>query len=772
MLEGIHCAGCVKKIEDALISLDGVEDVSINLASNTGIVDYDPQRVSGSQISKKISSLGYGIKDEDIVVDIEGMHCANCALGLEKSLREVSGVSGANVNFNTGRAFITYNPLEVGIDTISGIVEKKGYKVVSKGSKETKERNPYLNTFIFTLVLALPIIIITHFTDFGYRPYVLFLLTTPVQFISGFTFYRSALYSLKEKSANMDVLVMMGTSAAYFYSIGTTFIFDGPLFYETTAMLLSFILLGKVLETYAKGRTSQALKKLMSLQVKHAIVEHDGGQREVPIDFVRVGDVTVVRPGERVPVDGTVVDGYSNVDESMITGEPIPVEKSKGAVVIGGTINGNGLLKVSATKVGEDAMLSQIISFVERTQGTKAPIQRFADRVSSYFVPVIVIIALVTFSLWFFAFNGDFVFSLTRMIAVLVVACPCALGLATPTAIAVGTGVGANRGILIKSGEALEKVQNVDTIVFDKTGTLTKGRPDVKEYSSKDTLRLAAGIEMGSTHPLAEAIVSSSEREGIEPLGLDDINTVPGKGMEAKLSSEEVLLGNSAFMRERNIAFDDKSSLALENEGNTVVHVARGGRYIGHIALADTLKDEAAEVIGQLKKEGISVWMITGDNENTAKAISKRLGIDNFISNVLPTQKAMKIKELQEKGSNVAMVGDGINDAPALIQADTGIALGSGSEIAIESGEIILVRDVIGDVNVSLSLSRRIYSKIRQNMFWALFYNTIMIPLAAGSFSSYGINMRPELAALAMSMSSVSVVTNSLLLRRFKIKED
>ncbi|HOP09131.1 MAG TPA: heavy metal translocating P-type ATPase, partial [Candidatus Methanofastidiosa archaeon] len=749
----------------------GVKDVAINLASNSGTVDYDESVVDGRTISAKISSLGYKVKLESVVVDIVGMHCANCALGLEKALGGTDGVSSANVNFNTGRAFVTYDPLAFDAGLINDIVEKRGYKVASREKTDEKESNPYLRTFIFTLLLAVPVIFITHFTEFDNRPIVLFLLTTPIQFISGFTFYRSAIYSLKGGSANMDVLVMLGTSAAYFYSVGTTFFFEGPLFFETTAMLLSFILLGKLLETYAKGRTSQALKKLMALQVKFALVERDGRQIEVPIDFVKEGDITIVRPGERVPVDGIVTEGYSTVDESMITGESIPREKVGGDDVIGGTINGNGLLKVRATKVGADAMLSQIISFVEKTQGTKPPIQRFADRVSSYFVPAIIIIGLTTFALWYLVLDETFVFSLTRMIAVLVVACPCALGLATPTAIAVGTGVGANNGILIKSGEALEKVQDVDTVVFDKTGTLTRGTPEVTDYTSMDVLRYAASIEKGSTHPLAEAIASKAEQEGIELAGVEKLNTIPGRGIEAEMGGKRYLLGNSSLLKDNHIPFREEGAILLENRGNTVVHLAREGEYLGHVALADTVKDNAPRAVADLRRRGISVWMITGDNENTARAISHQLGIDNFMSNILPKDKALKIKELQDGGKKVAMVGDGINDAPALIQADAGIAIGSGSEIAIESGEIILVGDDIGDVNVSLSLSKSIYSKIMQNMFWALFYNSLMIPIAAGLLSGHGINMRPELAALAMSMSSVSVVSNSLLLRRFKMKD-
>jgi len=770
-IEGIHCAACVKKIEDGLQALDGINSASVNLSNNSGAVDYDDEMISGKVISEKIASLGYKVRDESIVVDIEGMHCANCALGIEKALSKTEGITSANVNFSTKRAFVTYDPLSMDIDTISGIIDSQGYRVASREEAGAEEENPYRKLLIFTVALALPIIFITHFTNIAYKPYVLLALTTPIQFYSGYTFYRGAYYSLKNLSANMDVLVMLGTSAAYFYSLGSTFVFEGPLFYETTAMLLSFILLGKYLETLAKGRTSQALKKLVALQVKYAVLERDGKEVEVPIDFIKTGDIAIVKAGEKVPVDGEVIEGYSTVDESMITGESIPLEKTIGSEVIGGTINQNGFLKVRATKVGADAMLSQIIAFVENAQGTKAPIQRFADRVSSYFVPVIIAIALIAFSLWYFVYGESFVFSLTRMIAVLVVACPCALGLATPTAIAVGTGVGASNGILIKSGEALENIQRVDTIVFDKTGTLTKGRPEVRQFTSDEVLRIAASIESKSSHPLADAIVEKSKALGVKLNDVGGFETIPGKGIIAKIDGKEHILGNASFLVEKGVFFNERESLKLENEGHTVVHLSRSGKYMGLLALADTLKENTPGVVRDLRSRGIDVWMITGDNENTARAIAHEIGIDHFISNVLPNDKAKKIRELQGQGRNVAMVGDGINDAPALIQSDTGIAIGSGAEIAIEAGEIVLVKSDMRDVNVSFSLARRIYSKIRQNMFWALFYNTLMIPVAAGLFSSYGVNMRPELAALAMSMSSVSVVTNSLLLRKFNIKD-
>ncbi len=767
---GMHCAMCAKSIESMVGSLPGVTSVAVNVAQNTATFSYDADLVSGAKITETVRELGYVVEDEQLVLSVTGMHCAMCAASIEGAVGALSGVSDVSVNVSANKAYVSYNPLVTGSGEIRAAIEESGYGVEESAAvEESAGRIPLLGIFLFTLALSLPIIVLTHFVDFASKPAVLFALTTPVQLVTGHRFYRGAYYSLRARSANMDVLVVMGTTAAYLYSIGSTFLFDGPLFYETTAMIMTFVIFGKMMEELAKGRTSEALRKLVALQAKYAIVERNGREVEIPVEFIREGDIFVVKPGEKVPVDGMVTEGYSTVDESMISGEPIPVEKAVDAPVIGATINQTGFFKARATKVGSDTMLAQIIAFVESAQSTKAPIQRFADRVSSYFVPAVIAIGLLTFALWYGVSGATFIFSLTRMIAVLVVACPCALGLATPTAIAVGTGVGANNGILIKSGEALESASRIDTAVFDKTGTLTVGQPSVAAYSSEEVVHLAARIEAKASHPLADAIVRKAEELSLPVEAFDVFDTIPGKGVTASQGGDRYLLGNAVLMEEEGVAIDPAATAAYEREGKSVVHVSSNGAYRGWLVISDRIKPQARETVAVLASMGISSRMLTGDNAVTAGAIGAELGITDVIAGVLPEQKAQAIADLQAAGLRVAMVGDGINDAPALIQADTGIAIGSGSDIAIESGDLVLVRGDVSDVPAALYLSKRIYAKIRQNMFWALFYNVVMIPVAAGAYTSFGISMRPEFAALAMSLSSVSVVTNSLLLRKIKI---
>jgi Cu+-exporting ATPase len=766
----MHCANCARSIEGRLNDTEGVLEATLNLSLNTATVTYDDARVSGADLAEVIRQQGYGVGEDQAVLAVEGMHCANCARSIEEGFAKLEGVSTASVNFSTGKVFVSYNPLIASTDTFEATIEDLGYHVVSREQRErTTEVTPFRNLFIFTALLSIPIILITHFIDVPSKALVLFVLTTPVQFISGRSFYRGAYYSLRNASANMDVLVIMGTTAAYLYSVGSTFFYEGPLFYETTAMIFTFVIFGKMMESIAKGKTSQALQKLVALQAKYAVVERDGTEVEMPVEFIREGDIVVVRPGEKVPVDGVVVEGYSTVDESMLTGEPIPQEKNEGSEVFGATINKNGFIRVRATKVGADALLSQIVAFVEKAQSSKPPIQRFADRVAAYFVPVVASIAVLSLALWYLVFDATFFFSLTTMIAVLVVACPCALGLATPTAITVGTGVGATNGILIKSGEALETVHAATTVVFDKTGTLTLGTPRVTSYSSEDVLETAASIERKASHPLADAIVAKADELGLEGGEVSDFDTVPGKGVIAHIGGAEHVLGNRRFLEEHDVPVSEEG-MVHEREGKSVIYLAREGTFLGWIVVADTVKPEARSVVEALNSMGITVRMLTGDNETTARSIAASIGIEHVIADVLPEDKAHEVEALQKTGEQVAMVGDGINDAPALIQADAGIAIGSGSDIAIESGDIVLVRNDLRDVVGAFSLSERIYGKIRQNMFWALVYNVVMIPVAAGLFSSVGITMRPEFAALAMSLSSVSVVTNSLLLRNVKIR--
>lgn len=763
----MHCARCSDALKNSLERLPSVDTAEVSVTTNTAVFSYDPTQVSKDDINEAIRSQGFSVSNVHLSLSVQGMHCAMCAASIEKALVGKKGVYDVKVSLSLSKVYVSYSPLEIDEHKIKDIINGLGYGVASESGREVERRSEYLQVFLVTLAFSLPIIAITHLFDFASKPYLLFILTIPVQFYGGAMFYRGSYYSLRSRSANMDVLVILGTSAAFFYSVGATFLFDGPLFYETSAMIMSFVLFGKTLEDIAKGRTSLALKKLVALQVDSAVVIRDGKEVELPTGFIDKGDIMVVRPGQKIPTDGIVTEGQSSVDESFVTGEPVPVEKIVGDPVIGASVNQNGFLKVRATKVGDETILSQIISFVDKAQSTKAPIQRFADRISAVFVPAILTVSLVAFFLWYVAYGETFVFSLTRMIAVLVVACPCALGLATPTAIAVGTGVGATRGILIRSGEALEAAHDINAVVFDKTGTITSGKPEVKEYSGKDALVLAASLEVRSSHPLAAAIVTAAEKEGLHVNEVDSIETIPGKGIRGISNSESVLLGNIRFLEQEGIAVPD--TVCGHNAISTCVHLARGKKYVGWISIEDTVKDDAKDCVEMIKDMGIEVYLLTGDNEKSANAIAGLVGIRHVMAHVLPEEKATKVQELQDGGARVAMVGDGINDAPALIQADVGIAIGSGADIAVEAGDMVIVKNRIGDVVSSIRLSKRIYSKIRQNMFWALFYNSLMVPVAAGAFVSLGIVMRPELAALAMSFSSVSVVTNSLLLRRVKI---
>ena len=581
----------------------------------------------------------------------------------------------------------------------------------------------------------------------------------------------------------MNLLVALGTSAAYFYSTAATFFPDivgREVYFETAALLITFILLGRYLEAVAKGKTSEAVRKLLEIKPAFATVLRDGKEMTIPADEVMVGDVIRVRPGERIPADGVVIEGYSSVDESMITGEPIPVEKRVGEEVIGGTINRTGTFLFEAKRVGKDTTLSQIIRLVEEAQGSKAPIQRFADQVASYFVPAVVGISLVSFFVWYLVAGMDFLFSLIISIAVLVIACPCALGLATPTAVMVGTGKGAENGILIKGGEVLERAHKVDTVVFDKTGTLTEGEPEVVDilgfdHDEREVLGLAASAEIRSEHPLADAIIKHAESEGVEIKEPERFEALPGMGVKAEIQEEEILLGNRRLMKEMNVDISrlEGSISRLEEEGKTVMIVAFKRRATGLLALSDRLKASAGDAVLELKKRGIDIMMLTGDNERTAKAIGREVGIDRVIAEVLPQRKAEEVKKLQKEGRVVAFVGDGINDAPALVEADIGIAIGAGSDVALESADIILMRSDLRDVVASIELSRRTMRKIRENMFWALVYNSLGIPIAAGVlYPSMGLLLRPEIAAFAMAMSSVSVVSNSLLLKRVKIKQE
>jgi len=731
-----------------------------------------------------------------ITLSISGMHCASCALNIEKNLNKLKGVGKASVNFATEKATVDFAESKTNEQELRKIIEKLGYKVISKGvdSEESvdkeklareKEIRQLKKLFLLSLVLSIPIFIIAMPLDWlgvmvPYRNIILLLLATPVQFIAGARFYKGAWHSLKSRTTNMDVLIAIGTSAAYFYSLAV--ILFSPLlgmqvYFETSAIIITFILLGKWLESVTKGRTSEAIKRLMGLQPKKAIVIRNGKEVEILIKDVIVGDVIVVKPGQKIPVDGVVVEGFSSVDESMITGESIPVEKKKGELVIGGTINKHGFFRFKATKVGKDTVLSQIIKLVQEAQGSKAPIQKMADKVSSYFVPSVIAIALLAFIIWYVFVGQSFVFALSIFIAVLIIACPCALGLATPTAIIVGTGKGAENGILIKSAEALEQAHKVDTVVFDKTGTLTKGKPSVTDVivldklNANEILKYAAIAEKKSEHPLAEAILNKAKQEKIRIPDARFFQALPGHGIVARIEGKEVLLGNRSLMQKHRIKtdlFEEKLS-KLESQGKTVVILALNKKIIGLVGVADTLKEFSKQAVHKLHELGKDVIMITGDNQRTAEAIAKQLGIDHVFAEVLPQQKEKEIAKLQKKGKVVAMVGDGINDAPALARADVGIAIGAGTDVALETGQIVLIKNDLQDVVKAIKLSNKTINKIKQNLFWAFFYNSLGIPIAAGILYPFtGFLLNPMIAGAAMAFSSVSVVSNSLLMKRYK----
>jgi Cu+-exporting ATPase len=731
-----------------------------------------------------------------IIIPISGMHCVSCAQKIESTLKKINGVTNATVNFATEKATVEFDETVINENEINNAIEQLGYKVIGFKQEELveesvdvekeireKEIRQLKYLFLFSLILSIPILILS-FPEFfkiiiPYQNIVLLILATPVQFIVGYRFYKGTFFALKSRTANMDTLISVGTSAAYFYSVLVILLpnFGSYVYFDTSAIIITFIILGKWLEAITKGRASEAIKKLIGLQPKAATVIRDGKELEISIKDVIVGNIVIVKPGQKIPVDGIITEGFSSVDESMITGESIPVEKKKGNTVIGGTINKHGSLKFKATKVGKDTVLSQIIKLVEEAQGSKAPIQRMADKVSGFFVPAVILIAVVSFLLWYFLLGESFVFSLTTFIAVLIVACPCALGLATPTAIMVGTGKGAENGILIKSAEALENVHKLTTVVFDKTGTLTKGKPTITDISpivrfdKKEILKYAAIAEKGSEHPLAEAIIIRAKQEKLKVPDVKFFQAIPGHGILAKYSKNTILFGNRILMRKykiQTVKIEEKIS-TLENEGKTVMILALNKKIIGLIAVADTLKEFSKEAVQKLHEMNKEIIMITGDNNRTASAIAKQLGIDTVLSEVLPEDKEKEIERLQKNGKIVAMVGDGINDAPALAKADIGIAIGAGTDVALETGQIVLVKNDLRDVVTAIDLSNYTIKKIRQNLFWAFFYNSLGIPIAAGVLYPFiGFLFNPMIAAAAMAFSSVSVVSNSLLMKRYK----
>jgi P-type Cu+ transporter len=734
--------------------------------------------------------------DEEKVISIGGMHCATCAINIEETLKEIPGIKVASVSYASEKATVRYDPQKATSDEMKKAIEELGYHYLGEIKEEEAEaeRQKELKTIwrllVMSLVLASATMVLTWVLAPTQQNYIiLFILATPVQFIAGYRFYAGAYRSLKNRKTNMDTLIAVGTSTAWIYStvvmISPSTFIGGQIYFDTSSLIITFILAGKYLEALSKTRASSAIKKLIGLRAKQATIIRDGKEIQVDAETVSVGDIVVVRPGEKIPVDGIVVEGRTAIDESMITGESIPSEKGENDEVVGATMNRTGYIRFRATKVGKDTVLSQIIKLVEEAQGSKAPIQRMVDKVASIFVPAVITIAVATFLFWYLFGSsywnvpGDhLIFSLIAFVAVMVIACPCAMGLATPTAIIVGTGRGAELGILIKTAETLENAGRIQTVVFDKTGTLTIGRPEVSKivslsphHDEMEILRIAASIEKGSEHPIGEAIVAKAEDENIKLPETRDFEAVSGKGVKAVVEGAEAVLGNRMMLSELGLisADIDGKMKSLEATGNTVIGIALSKETIGLIAVADTLKPNAREAIEELKRIGIRPIMLTGDNAVTAKAIAQQCGIDEVLSQVLPDQKAAKIKELQEKGLVVAMVGDGINDAPALAQSDIGIAIGSGTDIAVETGDIILIRNDLRDVVAAIQLSKRTIQKIRQNLFWAFGYNTAGIPIAAGIlYPGFGILLDPIIAAAAMAFSSVSVVTNAALLKRFK----
>ncbi len=795
-IAGMTCAACAVRIEKGLKKIDGVEDASVNFALEKSKVTFDPSKANLNQFKEKVEYLGYKVVSEKAEFDISGMTCAACANKIEKRLNKINGVQTATVNFALESALVEYNPDEVSVSDMKGAIKKLGYhleqKQESKGEKvdhRQKEIEKQKGKLIFSAILSIPLLwaMVSHFefTSFIWlpemfmNPWVQLALATPVQFLVGGQFYVGAYKALRNKSANMDVLVSLGTSAAYFYSIYLSILSIGSdahmveLYFETSAVLITLIILGKLFEAKAKGRSSEAIKKLMGLQAKTATVLRDGQELNLPIDEVIAGDIVYVKPGEKVPVDGVIFEGRSALDVSMITGESIPVDKTVGDVVIGSTINKNGFLKVKATKVGKDTALAQIIKVVEEAQGSKAPIQRLADVISGIFVPIVVGIAIVTFLVWYFVVSpGEFAVALEKLIAVLVIACPCALGLATPTSIMTGSGRAAEYGILFKGGEHLEATHRLDTVILDKTGTVTNGKPTLTDvilsnrFEEKEFLKLVGTAERNSEHPLAEAIVEGIKERGIELSSTEHFEAIPGFGIESKVESKSLLIGTRRLMEKNNIDVGNilPKMENLEKQGKTAMLVAIDHQFAGVIAVADTIKETSRKAIERLKNMGLEVVMITGDNKQTAQAIANEVGIDHVIAEVLPEGKAEEVKKLQKAGKKVAMVGDGINDAPALATADIGMAIGTGTDVAMEAADITLIRGDLNSIADAIFMSKMTIRNIKQNLFWAFAYNALGVPIAALGF------LAPWLAGVAMAFSSVSVVLNALRLQRIKLK--
>ena len=814
-ITGMTCASCAKAVEIAVKKIDNTIDASVNIATEKLSVSYDEFKVSPKDIQLAIEKAGYGVihelKVNKTIIPISGMTCASCAKAVERSVGKVDGVEKVEVNFATEKASISYLPEKVKLSQIKDAIKKAGYEPLDAENKNTidedkirkeKEVKSLWIKFIVSAIFAIPLfyiamgqmikeplgplplpqIINPDINPLNFGLIQLFL-TIPIV-IAGYKFYTVGFKAIFAKSPNMDSLIAIGTGAALAYSVYSLYLtFNGDMmavhnmYFESAGVIITLVLLGKFLESVAKGKTSEAIKKLMGLSPKTAIIIKDNKEIEIPIEEVEVGDIILVKPGSKIPVDGVVVEGHTSVDESMLTGESIPVEKTTGSHVVGASINKNGNIKFRAEKVGSDTAISQIIKLVEDAQGSKAPIAKLADIISGYFVPIVFGLAVIVAIAWYIS-GKDIEFALSIFIAVLVIACPCALGLATPTAIMVGTGKGAENGILIKGGEALESTHKINTIVFDKTGTITEGKPVVTDImtngniSLDELLKIAASAEKGSEHPLGEAIVREGEKKNLGLYTIDKFVAIPGHGIEVEIKSDSILLGNKKLMNDRKISLEKMESTSdiLASEGKTPMYIAINNKIAGIIAVADIVKESSVKAIMKLHEMGIEVAMITGDNKKTADAIARQVGIDKVLAEVLPQDKSNEVKKLQNEGKFVAMVGDGINDAPALAQANIGMAIGSGTDVAMESADIVLMKSDLMDVPAAIKLSRSTMKNIKENLFWAFAYNVIGIPIAAGLLYLFGGPLlNPVIAALAMAFSSTSVLLNALRLKRFKV---